>query len=63
MFQNVRRKPTGRKTQIGERQQELVNGACQQKEEKDIYTFSTNLILIFILIPILTSPKLKTLIF
>jgi hypothetical protein len=62
-YKNTRRKPIGKNTHIGICQQELAKGACQQKEEKHthiyIYTFSTNLILI----PILTSPKSKTLIF
>jgi hypothetical protein len=60
-FKSTRRKPTGKNTHIGIRQQELAKEARQQKEEKDIYTFSTNLILI--LLPILTSPKPNTLIF
>jgi hypothetical protein len=47
----------GENTYIGICQQELAKGARQQKEESHIYTFSTNLILILILIPILTSPK------
>jgi hypothetical protein len=57
----------GKYTHTGIHQKEVAKGAHQQKEEKDIYiyilvyTFSINQILI--LIPILRSPKPKTLIF
>jgi hypothetical protein len=62
MFQNTRRKPTGENAHIGIHQQELAKETPQQKKKKTyIYTFSTNLILIFVLIPILTSPISKKL--
>jgi hypothetical protein len=37
VFQNVRKKPTGKHTHNGICQQELEKGAHQQKEEKDVY--------------------------
>jgi hypothetical protein len=63
MFQSTKRKPMGKTYTLVYINKKLAKGACQQKEEKNIYiyTFSTNLILI--LIPILTSPKTQTLIF
>jgi hypothetical protein len=41
-YKNIIRTPTGKNRHTGIRQQELAKKACQQKEEKDIYTFSTN---------------------
>jgi hypothetical protein len=55
-YKSTRRKAMEKTNTLAYVNKKLAKGACQQKE--DIYTFSTNLILI--LIPILTSPETKS---